>query len=115
LQKKNSKAQGKANNSVKITANDAPPVKSESAKKASTSHTDVIELSDTNDVETVENSNSEYWLKIGKFTSRAEDKDVLTSNQWLNDCHIACAQNPIEITVSSTGWFRIYNRLREIP
>ena len=33
-------------------------------------------------------------LKIGKFTLSGEHKDVLSSDQWLNDYHIACAQTP---------------------
>ena len=48
-------------------------------------------------------SSSQYWLKIGKFTLRAEHIDVLCSNQWLNDYHIACAQTLLQSQFPQLG------------
>ena len=70
--------------------------------KPESSSADIIELSDTSDVET-EGSSSEHWLKIGKFTLRAEHKEALSSNKWLNDYHIACAQTLLKSQFPQLG------------
>lgn len=70
--------------------------------KPESSSADIIGLSDTSDAET-EGSSSEHWLKIGKFTLRAEHKEALSSNKWLNDYHIACAQTLLKSQFPQLG------------
>ncbi len=69
-----------------------------SQKLAAMQSTAVIEVAETNAVQ-----EKNIWTVVGQISLSITDKDILTSNMWLNDRHIDAAQTILRNTYGIAG------------